>query len=186
MNTDTPRTDVEEYVEVWEKKSVVSAFFARQLERELNEAKAKLVIESMTEKCTQCNHAWNPSLVESGWCIFCIQKETAERRDQLRAELEKSNQLVERLRCDLADPPLDVQEIVIKKLHLVSEDELEKVRAELEKVKLASFSQFSQIEALKLEVVQEHLMAQELCAVLDAILPLSPAVIKFQKIEKEK
>lgn len=91
--------------------------------------------------------------------------ELMEQRDSLRAELEKSNQLAERLRCDLADPPIDVQEIIIKKMHLVSEDELEKEKALSEK---------------------RWLMAQELCGVLDAIIPLSPAVIKCQKMEKEK
>lgn len=40
----------------------------------------------------------------------------------LRAENEKLQQINERLRRNLADPPPDVQELVIKKLDLVSRD----------------------------------------------------------------
>lgn len=35
----------------------------------------RLEIHEMVETCTQCHKGWHPSLVESGWCIFCILKE---------------------------------------------------------------------------------------------------------------
>lgn len=48
-------------------------------------AAEQLVVEMRAmehgERCTQCGHAWNPSLVESGWCIFCIQKDTRKKLD---------------------------------------------------------------------------------------------------------
>jgi len=60
--------------------------FARKLERERDEARLQLEIETKyKEKCIKCGHGWNPSLVESGWCIFCIQRKTREERDKLRS-----------------------------------------------------------------------------------------------------
>lgn len=64
--------------------SVVLSDFARKLERERNEARERLAIELGSETCIKCGGKWNPSLVESGWCIFCIQREIAAERDQLR------------------------------------------------------------------------------------------------------
>ena len=45
---------------------------ARSLELKLQEAEAKLEVESALEKCIICNKLWSPSLVESSHCIFCI------------------------------------------------------------------------------------------------------------------
>jgi hypothetical protein len=57
---------------------------SRQLERELNEAKAQLEVEQGTETCTQCGYKFSPSLIESGWCVSCIMKERTEERDTWR------------------------------------------------------------------------------------------------------
>ena len=37
---------------------------------------------NIREKCKQCNHSWSPSLIESGWCIFCIQQDTRAKLDE--------------------------------------------------------------------------------------------------------
>jgi hypothetical protein len=37
---------------------------------------------NIREKCKQCHHSWSPSLIESGWCIFCIQQDTRERLNE--------------------------------------------------------------------------------------------------------
>jgi DNA-directed RNA polymerase subunit M/transcription elongation factor TFIIS len=58
------------------------------LQSQLQDAKDTLDIElNIKEKCSQCGYSWSPSLIESSWCIFCIQKETAQQRDTLREEL---------------------------------------------------------------------------------------------------
>lgn len=102
--SDTPETDAAESsvyqipIEGWPD-------FARKLERERNEAVAKhdatvealievtqkLEIHEMKEKCTQCGFSWNPSWVESGWCINCILKERTKERDELRLKLAQAN-----------------------------------------------------------------------------------------------
>ena len=45
---------------------------ARSLELKLQEAEAKLEVESAREKCIVCNQTYSPSLIESSHCIFCI------------------------------------------------------------------------------------------------------------------
>jgi len=56
---------------------------AEVIRRERDEAILQLEIETnCKEKCIKCGHSLNPSLVESGWCIFCIQRETREARDE--------------------------------------------------------------------------------------------------------
>ena len=82
MNTPTPRTDEAEFNgrDMGNDSNpphfkCVDADFARTLERERAEANRKLEIEQMRETCSQCNQDWHPSLVESGWCIFCICKD---------------------------------------------------------------------------------------------------------------
>lgn len=57
--------------------------------------------------------------------------EIEKERDQLRARVAELETLTDRLRRDLNDPPADVQELVIRKLNLVSDDRV----AELEKDK---------------------------------------------------
>jgi hypothetical protein len=88
MKSETPRTDAEEKLFFSSisgiqdpSRNYVPIAFARTIERELNEVKEKLQVHEMTEECSQCKQSWNPSLVESGWCIFCILKE----RDEWKA-----------------------------------------------------------------------------------------------------
>jgi len=78
-------------------------------------------------------------------------------RDQLRAELTKANDLIASLRRDLADPPGDVQELVINKLNLVSADDLAAFKAVAETLhhalgntlEVCSFSDTTSREAIE-------------------------------------
>jgi hypothetical protein len=45
----------------------------RQTVKELSDY---IELESSKELCYSCNISWNPSLIESGQCVFCILKET--------------------------------------------------------------------------------------------------------------
>jgi len=89
MKRTTPETDAFENGRIFnldESPFQLCLNFARKLERERDEARLQLEIETKyREKCIKCGHDWNPSLVESGWCIFCIQRETREERNQLRS-----------------------------------------------------------------------------------------------------
>ncbi len=92
----TPRTDAESKryndEDIFEDRNTIPADFARTLERELAEAQEKLDIESMRERCTQCNIGWNPSLVESGWCIFCILEEKKTELTKASAQLAEAKE----------------------------------------------------------------------------------------------
>ena len=69
-------------------KGMDDLFRIQDLEQERDRLKERLEIETSKETCVNCGFGWNPSLVESGWCIFCIQEETREQRDELKAKLE--------------------------------------------------------------------------------------------------
>lgn len=117
MNSDTPRTE-----EVRSKTfddalglehEADSAWsFARQLERELNEANATLAAKGM-------------SAIPQG-SVTALKNE----RDKLRARVADLEALTDRLRQDLNDPPADVQELVIKKLNLVSSERVKELEAD--------------------------------------------------------
>ncbi len=57
--------------------------FNRKERDELKEANKRMELrwdnrqtaEGARETCSQCNHQWSPSLIESSWCIFCILKD---------------------------------------------------------------------------------------------------------------
>jgi len=53
------------------------------------ETREKLKIHEMTETCSQCGGKYNPSWVESGWCINCIFEEVKEERDRLKEKYER-------------------------------------------------------------------------------------------------
>ena len=59
----------------------------QDLEQRLKEAEHKLEIENAQEKCSQCGFGWHPSLVESGWCIFCICKDKEKRLTLANAQI---------------------------------------------------------------------------------------------------
>ena len=82
---------------------VVPAAFARQLERELNEAKEKLEVMGSAEKCIQCSRFYSPSLIESGWCIFCIQRETIKERDAAKARAQAWEDVADELVSAMQD-----------------------------------------------------------------------------------
>ena len=69
------------------------------VKRERDDARLQLEIETKyREKCVKCGNDWNPSLVESGWCIFCIQRETREERDHLRSVCDELAESLEHCR----------------------------------------------------------------------------------------
>jgi hypothetical protein len=53
------------------------------------ENKAMTIIEKMTEKCSECENYWSPSLVESSLCIFCIQRDTKKKLEATKASLKE-------------------------------------------------------------------------------------------------
>jgi len=82
--SDTPETDARIGV-ISNGSNIVDAGWARQLERERDEAREKYIMHvELKEWCGKCEMNWHPSLVESSVCIFCIQKETARERDEAR------------------------------------------------------------------------------------------------------
>jgi hypothetical protein len=80
----------------------------RQTVKELSDY---IEVESSKELCYSCNISWNPSLIESGQCVFCILKETKKelqeaKNNEIRAldilnntikEMNKNNQLFDEI-----------------------------------------------------------------------------------------
>ena len=80
----------------------------RQTVKELSDY---IELESSKELCYSCNISWNPSLIESGQCVFCILKETKKelqeaKNNEIRAldilnntikEMNKNNQLFDEI-----------------------------------------------------------------------------------------
>lgn len=81
---------------------------ARSIELKLQEAEAKLEVESLREKCVVCNQLYSPSLVESSHCIFCIAKgfkETIQIQREHIAEAERQrDEALELLSGDKLSP----------------------------------------------------------------------------------
>lgn len=64
-----------------------------EIMNERDNYKQQLEVEQSRELCTACNQTWNPSLIESGTCIFCIQKETKQQLEEARRDTERLNLL---------------------------------------------------------------------------------------------
>jgi hypothetical protein len=69
----------------------------KTLEEQIAELKEELLVHNSREKCTQCGHSWNPSIVESGWCIFCIQEDTKKQLDWTKLVLADTKQSLQEL-----------------------------------------------------------------------------------------
>ena len=81
-----------------------------QLER-LTKEWEQLEIEASREKCSQCGQLYNPSIVESGWCIFCIQKDTKAKLDAAQAANTALRRELSVVKEDLRDAQDRVQEL---------------------------------------------------------------------------
>jgi hypothetical protein len=116
-NTPTPRTDAVEFEAIpvyansgestWSKKKVISSDYARQLERELIELQERHLIETSGETCSQCKHSMSPSLIESGWCIFCILKERKQEHDEAQRKAKALDWVIKYAECCYNDDVLD-------------------------------------------------------------------------------
>lgn len=74
-----------------------------RLTAENERLKHELEIERATEICTQCSKGWSPSLIESGWCIFCILKERDQQLTQLRQDNLALVAEIERLKNEISN-----------------------------------------------------------------------------------
>jgi chromosome segregation ATPase len=115
-------------------------------EQERDRLKERLEIETSGETCIKCGGSWNPSLVESGWCIFCIQKETAEDRDLLNIELVGTNDAAHEFRLQIEKLQAEVE---IQKGNVVhQQDECSRLRAIIEKIENELAQSQSNFDAL--------------------------------------
>jgi hypothetical protein len=95
--SDTPRTDEREYERECNAgnsiEMVVTADFARQLERQLNEANTQIV-EGIVSRCI-CKNAESPQ--PDCLCVHCSIRRAEKERDKLRAEVESLRATVKAL-----------------------------------------------------------------------------------------
>jgi hypothetical protein len=70
---------------VYEQMYELALFYATELER----VAEQLEIEQGREICNACSRLHNPSLIESGTCIFCLLDVVKEQRDGLKCQVEE-------------------------------------------------------------------------------------------------
>ena len=87
------------------------------LRHTIEELSDYIEVESSRELCHSCNMYWNPSIIESGTCIFCILKETKKelteaKNNEIQAldilnntikEMAKNNQLFDEIKNKFRD-----------------------------------------------------------------------------------
>ena len=59
----------------------------KDLLEENKQLREQLEIHNVKEMCRGCGKGWNPSLVESGYCIFCICNEYKNKAESFEAQL---------------------------------------------------------------------------------------------------
>ena len=97
----TPVTDAAQKISSdYHCKALETAAGAELLER-LSNAESRLEVENAKEVCKQCSKQWNPSLIESGTCVFCQLTAANQRLEKLESELKEQTEIKERSQFDV-------------------------------------------------------------------------------------